>query len=84
MSNKYEVIVLFDGYSKETKPGMEANCTCTLIRGPKNIVVDTMTAWDGAKLEEALLKYNLTCGDIHYVVCTHGHSDHIGCNYLFT
>lgn len=30
-----------------------------------------------------LKRYDLTADDITHVVCTHGHSDHIGCNYLF-
>lgn len=25
---------------------MTANCTCTLVKGEKNIIVDTMTPWD--------------------------------------
>lgn len=29
-------------------------------------------------------KYNIQPSSITHVVCTHGHSDHIGCNYLFT
>lgn len=46
-----EVIVLFNGYSKQIDDiTMEANCTCTLIKGPKTIIVDTMTAWDKDKL----------------------------------
>lgn len=28
-------------------------------------------------------KHNVNPDDITHVVCTHGHSDHIGCNYLF-
>lgn len=83
VSAKYHVHVLFDGYSKTTEAGMSANCTCTLITGPQNIIVDTMTAWDGPKLKAALENHKLTVNDINWVVCTHGHSDHIGCNYLF-
>lgn len=30
-----------------------------------------------------LKKYDVNPDDITHVVCTHGHSDHIGCNYLF-
>lgn len=30
-----------------------------------------------------LLKHDVNTDDITHVVCTHGHSDHIGCNYLF-
>ncbi|KAG5314031.1 PREDICTED: metallo-beta-lactamase domain-containing protein 1 isoform X1 [Acromyrmex echinatior] len=80
-----EVIVLFNGYSKNLGNGkMDANCTCTLIIGPKLIIVDTMTAWDREILIEALAQYNIEPKDIDYVVCTHSHSDHIGNNNLFT
>lgn len=82
-SGEYHVHVLFDGYSKITETGMLANSTCTLITGPQNIIVDTMTAWDGLKLKAALENHKLTPNDINWVICTHGHSDHIGCNYLF-
>lgn len=30
-----------------------------------------------------LKKHNVNADEITHVVCTHGHSDHIGCNYLF-
>ena len=50
MSSPYEVHVLHDGYSKMVKGTMYANCTCTLITGPKKIIVDTMTAWDKDKI----------------------------------
>ncbi|XP_025994142.1 metallo-beta-lactamase domain-containing protein 1 isoform X3 [Solenopsis invicta] len=80
-----EVVVLFDGYSKSLDDGrMDANCTCTLIKGPKLIIVDTMTAWDRDKLIEALARHKIEPRDIDYVVCTHSHSDHIGNNNLFT
>ncbi|KAL6267258.1 metallo-beta-lactamase domain-containing protein 1 [Pogonomyrmex barbatus] len=80
-----EVVVLFDGYSKNLDDGrMDANCTCTLIKGTKLIIVDTMTAWDREKLVEALAQHNIQPNDIDYVVCTHSHSDHIGNNNLFT
>lgn len=80
----YKVYVLFNGFSNSTENGITANCTCTLIKAPNtNIVVDTMTAWDGDKLTAKLEKHNLKCSDINYVICTHGHSDHVGCNYLF-
>lgn len=82
-NSKYHVHVLFDGYSRIVENGSLANCTCTLITGPQNIIVDTMSAWDGPKLKSALEYYQLTPNDINWVICTHGHSDHIGCNYLF-
>ncbi|XP_059483264.1 metallo-beta-lactamase domain-containing protein 1-like [Neocloeon triangulifer] len=80
------VSVLNIGHSnKFEKTGdMFANCTVTFIKGLKfNILVDTMTAWDGAKLERMLKEIKLHPDDIHYVVCTQGHSDHTGGNYLF-
>lgn len=47
----HEVIVLFDGYSKQLDNAtMDANCTCTLIKGSKLIIVDTMTAWDRERI----------------------------------
>lgn len=84
-NSPYEVIVLFDGYSTATENGTQSNCSCTLLKSNiNNIIIDTMTAWDGDKLVEKLKSNNLNCSDINYVICTHGHSDHIGCNYLFT
>ncbi|KAJ0182634.1 hypothetical protein K1T71_002003 [Dendrolimus kikuchii] len=79
-----EVIVLYDGYSKITNTDqMQANCSCTLIQGVHNIIVDTMTAWDSERIISALHKQQITPDDINYVVSTHGHSDHIGNNNLF-
>lgn len=80
-----EVIVLFEGYSNKLHDKtMDANCTCTLIKGPKKVIVDTMTAWDRERLLEALAQHNVEPTDIDYVVCTHGHPDHTGNNNLFT
>ncbi|XP_066145267.1 metallo-beta-lactamase domain-containing protein 1 [Euwallacea fornicatus] len=78
-----QIIVLFSGYSEIQENTMNANCTCTLIKGPPNCIIDTMTAWDGSKIIEALHKHEITPNDINYVICTHGHSDHIGSNHLF-
>ncbi|XP_061708671.1 metallo-beta-lactamase domain-containing protein 1 [Cydia pomonella] len=79
-----EVTVLYEGYSNMTgKDQMTANCSCTLITGTHNVVVDTMTAWDSQKIITALQKHNVSPDDINYVVSTHGHSDHIGNNNLF-
>ncbi|XP_013176289.1 PREDICTED: metallo-beta-lactamase domain-containing protein 1 isoform X2 [Papilio xuthus] len=80
-----EVIVLCNGYStiSEAVDEMTANCTCTLIKGVQNIIVDTMTAWDADKITTALKSQDLIPDDINFVVSTHGHSDHIGNNNLF-
>lgn len=46
-----EIIVLYDGYSSDAVNNqMTANCSCTLIKGVHNIIVDTMTAWDSEKI----------------------------------
>ncbi|XP_034471919.1 metallo-beta-lactamase domain-containing protein 1 [Drosophila innubila] len=83
-----QVIVLQAGYSYEDAidvDAMRANCSCTLVRcrDGSNIIVDTLTAWDGEHLKSLLAAQGLQTDDINVVVCTHGHSDHIGCNYLF-
>lgn len=85
---KNKVYILAEGYSRADSTDtdcMRANCTCCLVQtqSGRNIIVDTMTAWDGEVIVKALEKLGLRCQDIHFVVCTHGHSDHIGCNYLF-
>ncbi|XP_053967435.1 metallo-beta-lactamase domain-containing protein 1 [Anastrepha ludens] len=88
-TRRNEVHILFVGYSRpdsNDSTAMRANCTCTLIktRNGRNIIVDTLTAWDGERLTEVLRNlHGLQPEDIHVVVCTHGHSDHTGCNYLF-
>ncbi|XP_047508438.1 metallo-beta-lactamase domain-containing protein 1 [Pieris napi] len=79
-----EVTVLQDGYSYQNSSSeMIANCTCSLITGVHNIIVDTMTPWDSEKILQSLEKHNLTCEKINYVISTHGHSDHTGNNNLF-
>ncbi|XP_023022513.1 metallo-beta-lactamase domain-containing protein 1 [Leptinotarsa decemlineata] len=75
--------VLFEGYSKFVDGKYLANCSCVLIKSTPNIVIDTLTSWDDEKLLSALKEENISCDDIDYVVCTHGHSDHVGCNHLF-
>ena len=82
-----EVFVLFEGYSRTDEAGkiMKANCACTLIKSNDvNILVDTMTPWDKDRLIAKLKQeHKLDTSDIHFLVCTHGHADHIGNNNLF-
>ncbi|XP_038207967.1 metallo-beta-lactamase domain-containing protein 1 isoform X2 [Zerene cesonia] len=79
-----EVVVLHDGYSFVNNDGeMIANCSCTLIKGPHNIIIDTMTPWDSEVILTALKEHQITPDDINFVVSTHGHSDHTGNNNLF-
>lgn len=84
MTEKYELKILFTGYSRTNGNVLDANCTCTLIKGPINVIIDTRTAWDGTSILNSLKENGLSPEDINFVVCTHGHSDHIGCNYLFS
>ena len=79
----YEIHILFEGYSRSTEEGMVANCSCTLIKGNKLVIVDTMTPWDKSLIVEKLDSLGVACDDIDFVVCTHGHSDHTGNNNLF-
>lgn len=84
LKRAYKVDVLFEGHSNTiSDTETSCNCSCTLLRGPQTIIVDTMTVWDGSRILQALKTKNLTPEDITWVISTHGHSDHIGCNYLF-
>ncbi|XP_064456670.1 uncharacterized protein LOC135367370 [Ornithodoros turicata] len=81
---KYTVDIIKEGYSYLEGKYMKANGTCTLIRGGGiNVIVDTLSAWDRDFLSDSLSKRGLSCADINFVVCTHGHSDHVGNLNLF-
>lgn len=80
----YSVSVLKAGYCLSQKDGtFRADGTITLIKGPKNILVDTGGPWDRDFLLMSLKERGLEPGDINLVVGTHGHSDHIGNLGLF-
>ncbi|MCC6501649.1 MAG: MBL fold metallo-hydrolase [Deltaproteobacteria bacterium] len=80
----YEVIILKPGYCHRLGPTkMRADGTVTLIKGPKNIIVDTGGPQDSEHIIDALSKEGLSPRDISHVICTHGHSDHVGNNNLF-
>ncbi|XP_028401619.1 metallo-beta-lactamase domain-containing protein 1-like [Dendronephthya gigantea] len=73
-----------EGYSYEGEDGLfRANGTCTLITGPKNIIVDTGSPSDREKIINSLKEHGLATSDIDYVICTHGHIDHVGNLNLF-
>lgn len=55
-----------------------------LIRGlAKNVLIDTGTAANFAQLEASLLSLDLRPSDIHFVILTHEHFDHIGATSFF-
>lgn len=83
-----KVRVLISGYSEmlQNDPEvMRANCTCTLIQSGngENIIIDTMDAWSGTPLLEALKGQNVSPDEINYCISTHTHPDHMGNNNLF-
>ena len=47
------------------------------------IVVDTLSPWDTNDLIAALRKHDISPEDVDYLICTHGHPDHVGNNNLF-
>ena len=82
---KYNISVLMEGYSYEDKDGaFRADGTSTLITGPKRIVVDTGSPHDKDKIIKRLNDHGLAPSDIEYVICTHGHIDHVGNLNLFS
>ena len=81
----YEVSILLDGYGyTDAENRYRANGTCTLITGNgKKIVVDTGSPRDRERLLQKLEQHNVVPEDVGYVVCTHGHVDHVGNLNLF-
>lgn len=70
-----KVIVLIQGYARETKKGWLANSTVTLVQSSgKNVIVDP--GGNREKLLKALADNNLKIQDIDFVFLTHGHPDH--------
>lgn len=49
-----------------------------LLRGTKNILIDSGTPKGTSKIEKALAKLGLTPSDLALIVLTHGHADHGG------
>lgn len=80
----YSASVLKPGYCLAEADGtFRADGSITLITGPKNILVDTGGPWDRDFLILKLKEKDLAPEDVHVVVGTHGHSDHVGNLNLF-
>ena len=83
----YEVIVLKEGYCISDEPGtglQRAAGTITLVKGSQNVIVDTGNPWDKQLILDGLNQHGLKPEQINFVVCSHGHIDHVGNNNLFT
>lgn len=57
MASPYTLHILHEGYSRGDSTGMDANCTCSLITGPTNIIIDTMTPWDKDILVKGIIQF---------------------------
>lgn len=81
----YKVSVLLVGYGyTDADNRYRADGTCTLISGNgKRILVDTGSPRDKERLLEKLKHHGISPQEINYVVCTHGHVDHVGNLNLF-
>ncbi|MBN3304312.1 MBLC1 protein, partial [Amia calva] len=81
----YSLAVLKEGYCLPQPDGStRADGTITLVSGPGNqVLVDTGGPWDRDVLLAQLGQRGLGPGDVGWVVCTHGHSDHVGNLGLF-
>ncbi|NXJ94472.1 MBLC1 protein, partial [Corythaixoides concolor] len=81
----YSLRVLQEGHSTPHPDGtLRADGSVTLIRGgPHTLLVDTGGPWDRLRLLELLANEGLSPDDVTHVVCTHGHSDHVGNINLF-
>ncbi|OGY42226.1 MAG: hypothetical protein A2Y67_01785 [Candidatus Buchananbacteria bacterium RBG_13_39_9] len=82
-----QVKILLPGYFKwldKLGRKFKASSTVTLIRdGRVNILVDTGHHQVEKKLVVALRREGLKPNDIHYVIITHHHPDHVANNHLF-
>ncbi len=76
-------VLIVGHHSKNAENRPKIGSTVTLIRGSKNIIVDTGSFLDKDRLINALNRENLTPEDIDMVIITHLDLDHIVNTYLF-
>ena len=83
--NINEVFVLLPGYADWTSPGKQrASGTVTLIKGEQNVIVDTGLPKQKSLILKRLKDHGVSPSEVNFVILTHGHSDHIGNNNLFS
>jgi len=80
----HRIKIIQTGYSRLLDfKHLKADGTITLVTGPISLIVDTGLPQDKDLIIKSLYAENLTPEEIKWVICTHGHSDHIGNNNLF-
>uniref|UniRef100_A0A8C2Y5I6 Metallo-beta-lactamase domain-containing protein 1 n=1 Tax=Coturnix japonica TaxID=93934 RepID=A0A8C2Y5I6_COTJA len=81
----YSLTIVQEGFSRPRPDGtLEADGTITLVRGgPVTALVDTGGPWGRRRLLDGLESIGVTPRDVTHVLCTHGHSDHVGNINLF-
>ncbi|XP_061565912.1 metallo-beta-lactamase domain-containing protein 1 [Cololabis saira] len=80
----YSVSVLQVGYCVPQSDGScRADGSVSLLTGPSTVLVDTGGPWGRDSLLQALGRRGVQPRDVHVVVGTHGHSDHVGNLNLF-
>ncbi|NXI39939.1 MBLC1 protein, partial [Galbula dea] len=86
----YSLWVLQEGYNRSFPDGSSlADGSISLVSGggvggsPVTVLVDTGGPWGRQRLLELLWERGLSPGDITHLICTHGHSDHVGNLNLF-
>ncbi|CAH1406232.1 unnamed protein product [Nezara viridula] len=62
---------------------LQAKCTSTLIKGKKNVVVNTMAPWDDGRMIASLVLHEVDPKQVAVVVSTNGSSSYIGNNHMF-
>jgi len=81
------VFQIIEGYCNETGAAnawMACGSVTLVKQGSLNILVDCGSPWDSARLVDELKRHDVHPRNVQYVVCTHGHIDHIGNLNLFT
>lgn len=80
-----QVIVCREGFSNTPTGGLfSAACTISLVIGEKNILFDPGSPYDEDIINTVLAQWGLEPSAINYVVCSHGHVDHVGSLNRFT
>src|SRR3989344_7455313 len=81
-----EIKILYEGVHEERKKKNSCDPICStvvLIKGKKNIIVDTGNLGFEKEILESLEEHGLKAEDIDYILLTHNHNDHASNNYLF-